>query len=68
VQWLRDAIARKPGALRFIGGVALASLPAALAGVLLHDFIKTVIYETPVVICVMLILGGSCCSMSTSSS
>ena len=53
-----DAIAPKPGALRFIGGVALASLPAALAGVLLHDFIKTVIYESPVVICVMLILGG----------
>jgi undecaprenyl-diphosphatase len=26
--------------------------------VLLHDFIKTVIYETPVVFCVSLILGG----------
>jgi undecaprenyl-diphosphatase len=58
VQLLLDAIARKPGALRFILGVALASLPAALAGVLLHDFIKTVIYESPVVICVMLIVGG----------
>jgi undecaprenyl-diphosphatase len=58
VQLLRDAIARKPGALRFIAGVALASFPAALMGVLLHDFIKTVIYETPIVICVMLILGG----------
>jgi undecaprenyl-diphosphatase len=55
---LRDAIARKPGALRFILGVVLASFPAALAGVLLHDFIKTVIYETPVVFCVSLILGG----------
>jgi len=33
-------------------------LPAAIAGVLLHDFIKTVIYESPVVICVSLILGG----------
>ena len=54
----RDALARKPGALRFVLGVILASLPAALAGVLLHDFIKTVIYETPIVICVMLILGG----------
>jgi undecaprenyl-diphosphatase len=54
----RDALARKPGALRFVLGVALASLPAAVAGVLLHDFIKGVIYETPVVICVMLILGG----------
>jgi undecaprenyl-diphosphatase len=57
-QILLDAIARKPGALRFVLGVVLASFPAALAGVLLHDFIKTVIYETPIVICVMLILGG----------
>jgi undecaprenyl-diphosphatase len=57
-QILIDAINRKPGALRFVLGVVLASFPAALAGVLLHDFIKTVIYETPIVICVMLILGG----------
>jgi undecaprenyl-diphosphatase len=54
----RDALARKPGALRFVLGVVLASFPAAIAGVLLHDFIKGVIYETPIVICVMLILGG----------
>ena len=58
VALLRDAIARKPGAWRFILGVVLASFPAAIAGVLLHDFIKTVIYETPVVFCVSLILGG----------
>jgi undecaprenyl-diphosphatase len=54
----RDAIARKPGALRFILGVVLASFPAALAGVFLHDFIKTVLYETPIVFCVTLIIGG----------
>lgn len=54
----KDALRGKPGALRFILGVVLASFPAALAGVLLHDFIKGVIYETPIVICVMLILGG----------
>ena len=54
----RDALQRKPGALRFVLGVLLASLPAALVGVLLHDFIKTVIYESPMLICVMLILGG----------
>ena len=54
----RDALARKPGALRFIAGIVIAAFPAALAGVLLHDFIKTVIYETPLVICVMLIVGG----------
>lgn len=58
VALLRDAIARKPGAWHFILGVVLASFPAAIAGVLLHDFIKTVIYETPVVFCVSLILGG----------
>lgn len=58
VALLRDAVARKPGAWRFILGVVLASFPAAVAGVLLHDFIKTVIYETPVVFCVSLIVGG----------
>jgi undecaprenyl-diphosphatase len=54
----RDAISGKPGAWRFILGVGLASVPAALAGVLLHDFITGVIYETPVVYCVSLIVGG----------
>jgi undecaprenyl-diphosphatase len=54
----RDAIAGKPGAWRFILGVFLASAPAAIAGVLLHDFIKGVIYETPILICSMLIVGG----------
>ena len=58
VALLRDAVARKPGAWRFILGVVLASFPAAVAGVLLHDFIKTVIYETPVVFCVSLIVGA----------
>ena len=55
---LFDALRGKAGAWRFILGVVLASLPAAIAGVLLHDFIKSVIYETPVLICVMLIVGG----------
>jgi undecaprenyl-diphosphatase len=54
----RDALARKPGALRFIAGVVLAAAPAAIAGILLHDIIKNVIYETPILICVMLIIGG----------
>jgi undecaprenyl-diphosphatase len=54
----RDAISGKPGAWRFILGVGLASVPAAVAGVLLHDFITGVIYETPVVYCVSLIVGG----------
>src|ERR1700709_399230 len=37
---LRDAISGHKGALRFLGGVLLASLPAAVAGLVLHDFIK----------------------------
>jgi undecaprenyl-diphosphatase len=58
VQIARDALAGKPGAWRFILGVVLAALPAAVAGLLLHDFIKGVIYENPLLICVMLIVGG----------
>jgi len=46
------------GARRFVLTVAVAFLPAALAGALLHDFIKTVLFETPALICVMLIVGG----------
>ena len=45
-------------ARRFVGAVLLAFLPAAVAGVLLHGFIKTVLFETPVLICVTLIAGG----------
>jgi undecaprenyl-diphosphatase len=41
-----------------VAGVAIAFVPAVIAGVILHDFIKTVLFETPVVICVMLIIGG----------
>ncbi len=45
-------------ARRAIVSVALAFLPAVVVGFLLHDFIKTVLFETPVLIAVMLILGG----------
>jgi undecaprenyl-diphosphatase len=54
----RDALQGRPGALRFILGVVLAAFPAAVAGVLLHDFIKGVLYESPLLICSMLIIGG----------
>ncbi|MEO6394992.1 MAG: undecaprenyl-diphosphate phosphatase [Devosia sp.] len=53
-----DALRGTAGAWRFILGIVLAALPAAVAGVLLHDFIKSVIYESPLLICVMLIVGG----------
>jgi undecaprenyl-diphosphatase len=36
----------------------VAFLPAVLAGILAHDFVKTVLFETPSLIAVMLILGG----------
>ncbi|WP_272937019.1 undecaprenyl-diphosphate phosphatase, partial [Agrobacterium pusense] len=45
-------------ARRFVLAVALAFLPAAIIGALAHDFIKTVLFETPMLICVVLIIGG----------
>lgn len=47
-----------PSARRFVMGVVIAFLPAALIGVALHGFIKNVLFETPVVVCIALILGG----------
>jgi undecaprenyl-diphosphatase len=47
-----------PKARRFLTGIVIAFLPAAFAGVLLHGYIKAVLFESPVLICVMLILGG----------
>ena len=47
---------RAPGASSL--GILIAFLPAAVIGALAHDFIKTVLFETPKLICVMLILGG----------
>ncbi|WP_176430320.1 undecaprenyl-diphosphate phosphatase [Paracoccus sediminis] len=48
-----DAAAR-----RFLGAVLLAFLPAVVIGLIAHGFIKTVLFETPMLIAVMLILGG----------
>jgi undecaprenyl-diphosphatase len=47
-----------PAARRFVAGVLLAFLPAAVIGVMAHGFIKSVLFETPMLICIMLILGG----------
>lgn len=38
--------------------LGLAFLPALVVGVLAHDFVKAVLFETPMLIAVMLILGG----------
>ena len=45
-------------ARRFVGGILLAFLPAAVIGVMAHGFIKTVLFETPALICIVLIIGG----------
>ena len=42
----------------FVCGILLAFLPAAVIGSLAHDFIKTVLFETPLLICIVLIIGG----------
>lgn len=47
-----------PKARRFVLSVLIAFLPAAVIGVLAHGFIKTVLFETPMLVAVMLILGG----------
>ncbi|MFT7060540.1 MAG: undecaprenyl-diphosphatase [Pseudorhodobacter sp.] len=47
-----------PVARRTILSVLVAFLPAVVIGVLAHDFIKTVLFESPRLIAVMLILGG----------
>jgi undecaprenyl-diphosphatase len=42
---------------RFVIGVLIAFLPAAVVGALAHDFIKTVLFN-PWIVCVTLILGA----------
>jgi undecaprenyl-diphosphatase len=47
-----------PQARRFAGSILIAFLPAVVVGVLAHDFIKTVLFESPRLIATMLIVGG----------
>lgn len=49
---------RDPASQRFILSVLLAFFPAVLLGVLAHDFIKSVLFESPQLIAWMLIFGG----------
>src|SRR3954470_7374916 len=46
-----------PDARRFVIGILLAFLPAAIVGALAHDFIKDVLFNVWIV-CAMLVLGG----------
>ena len=47
-----------PEARRFLIGLLIAFLPAVVIGFAAYGFIKTVLFETPLVICVALIIGG----------
>ncbi|MEY4697549.1 MAG: hypothetical protein RIT14_1977 [Pseudomonadota bacterium] len=47
-----------PASFRFAVSVLLAFAPAVVIGVLAHDFIKAVLFESPMLIAVMLIAGG----------
>ena len=47
-----------PKSRRFVAAVFLAFLPAAVLGVLGHRIIKEVFFESPLLICTTLIVGG----------
>ena len=47
-----------PWARRFVTAILLAFLPAAVVGFLAHGFIKTVLFESPYLICWTLFIGG----------
>ena len=46
------------GARRFVLSVLVAFIPAAIAGAALHHLIKTVLFESPRLICWSLLIGG----------
>src|SRR5262249_27165597 len=52
------ALPSDPGARRFVIGVLIAFLPAAVIGFLLRDFIKGVLFNVWIV-CIALIVGGA---------
>lgn len=55
---IATALPTSPTARRFVISVLIAFLPAAVIGAALHGFIKSVLFETPQLICVVLIIGG----------
>lgn len=52
------AAPRDPRAFRFLVAVLVAFLPAVVIGAAAHGIIKTILFESPMLISVMLILGG----------
>ncbi|HEX8274609.1 MAG TPA: undecaprenyl-diphosphate phosphatase [Longimicrobiaceae bacterium] len=58
---LRDqvvALPRDPAARRFALSLLLAFLPSVVLGLLLIDFIKGVLFDSPAVQCISLVVGG----------
>src|SRR3982751_6941489 len=51
-------IPTQPRARAFVASLLVAFFPAAVAGLLLHDVIKEILFESPQVICISLIVGG----------
>lgn len=47
-----------PASRRFALSVLVAFIPSVVLGLALHDFIKAVLFDSPVIQCVSLILGG----------
>jgi len=47
-----------PAARHFVYSIALAFLPAVIIGMLAHGFIKQVLFASPYLVCISLILGG----------
>lgn len=54
---IAKALPHDPDARRFVVGVVVAFLPAALIGAVLHGFIKEVLFN-PWIVCMTLIAGG----------
>jgi undecaprenyl-diphosphatase len=52
------ALPSDAGARRFVIGILLAFLPAAVVGASAHGFIKNILFETPVLIASILVIGG----------
>ena len=52
------ALPSDPGARRFTAAVAVAVVPALVAGVLFSGFVKSVLYESPAVFATTFVVGG----------
>ena len=55
---IRDALTGKAYAWRFAVAVILACVPAVVAGVLLRDFIQGDLWDSALLICLTLLIGG----------